>query len=130
MTKQQQLIYSIVKASHSHPTAGEVYEQTRAYMPGIGIATVYRVLDKLSKESKIRRISVDGEKDRFDGNLTPHSHVICRLCGKTRDVSLEGIEEIIRSRLGSESLEVNIALSDICEECAKKAFDYRENELK
>lgn len=119
MTRQQQVIYESVKDNPVHPTADEVWSMARRTMPHIGIATVYRALDKLSKEGLLRRISSAEEADRFDGTLTPHYHALCRSCGRMRDVDLGDIDKMILERAGGTDTTVEIILRETCSDCTK-----------
>ena len=47
---------------------------------------MYRNLGQFRKDGTIQVIgNVDGE-ERYDGDTSPHSHFICRSCGKVADL--------------------------------------------
>ncbi|MBD9242840.1 MAG: hypothetical protein EGQ45_02040, partial [Clostridiales bacterium] len=49
-------------------------------IPDLSLATVYRNLARFRSEGAVQVIGcVDGE-DRYDGNVAPHGHFICRTC--------------------------------------------------
>ena len=120
MTKQQLVVYQVVKNSHSHPDVEEIWQQARKQLPELGIATVYRALNRLAEEGSIRRIAVSGSSDRFDGTLAPHAHAFCVVCGRVRDVQLGDIEDMIKTAAGSTDVRVEVTISEVCAECAAK----------
>ena len=85
-TRQRALVYEIVAASRSHPTAEWVYARARRRMPRISLGTVYRNLQVLEREGKIRAIDAWGKTTRYDADLSTHHHFVCTACGAIRDV--------------------------------------------
>ena len=68
---------------HTHPSAEEVYDVVVERDSRISKGTVYRNLGLLSQKGQIRKIPMPGTlADRYDFNLSPHHHAICRKCGK------------------------------------------------
>jgi len=85
-TRQRQVILDVVKQSHRHPTADEVYEKVRAQLPRVSLGTVYRNLDVLAASGDIVRLAPGRTQMRFDGNLAPHYHMTCIHCGRVEDL--------------------------------------------
>ena len=56
MTKQRQLVLSVVEGSNNYPTAKEVFELAKKHMPGITFATIYNNLNRLVDDGKILRM--------------------------------------------------------------------------
>ena len=79
-------MYSIVAGTDTHPTAEWVYERARERMPRISLGTVYRNLQVLAREEKIRAIDAWGKTTRYDADLSMHYHFVCLDCGAIRDV--------------------------------------------
>ena len=71
---------------NSHPTAAELYAVVRRRLPRISLGTIYRNLEVLHEDGRIRRIEFAGTETRFDGTLDPHYHVRCTECGRIEDV--------------------------------------------
>ena len=60
--------------------------------------TVYRQIDKLISEGKIVEIDFGDGKKRYElTSLNHHHHLICKNCGKIKDVELD--ENIILNEL-------------------------------
>ena len=85
-TRQRSLVYEIVAASPTHPTAEWVYARARRRMPRISLGTVYRNLQVLAREGRIRAIDAWGKTTRYDADLSNHHHFVCTGCGAIRDV--------------------------------------------
>lgn len=86
MTRQRAIILETLRAVDTHPTADEIYGMVRKKMPRISLGTVYRNLELLTASGDIRRLDKAGAQKHFDGNVMPHHHVRCRLCGRIGDV--------------------------------------------
>ena len=52
---------------------------------GISLDTVYRTADWLENHRLILRLESGGE-NRYDGNLEPHCHFRCEICGEVFDL--------------------------------------------
>lgn len=89
LTRQRKLILDQLRQTRSHPTAIEVYDEVRKFMPNISLGTVYRNLDVLSKTGAIQKIETCGDQKRFDGTPEDHLHIICSGCGKIQDIKSE-----------------------------------------
>ena len=99
MTVQRRVILEEVRKVRSHPTADDVYRMVRRRLPRISLGTVYRNLDRLSREGLITTLEGPGER-RYDGDRDDHCHLRCRSCGTIVDVEpvdlpLEGIGEAV-----------------------------------
>lgn len=126
-TKQSALILENMRSRFDHPTAEMVYLSVKKKMPTIGIATVYRQLDKLSESGKILKIKCDGA-DRFDGQIKPHLHFHCNACNLIYDIFLNenimvNIEGKIRLAIedhGATTENISCSVNGICKKCNLK----------
>ncbi len=91
MTGQRLAVYRVLADDPSHPTAEAVYATLQPQMPALSRATVYRILESLEREGLIRRVSTTAGVARFDGNLAPHQHLVCRICGRITDISVPAL---------------------------------------
>ena len=86
-TKQRKLVLDAVRALHDHPTADEVFCETRRHDERISRGTVYRNLALLADDGTIQMLKTPGG-NRFDDRCDRHAHLICTSCGAVRDVEL------------------------------------------
>jgi len=122
-SKQRDVILRILRSTNSHPTADWIYEQARREMPKISLGTVYRNLNVLREEGKIRELCFNRGVSRWDGDIRDHYHVRCIECGRVEDVphissrvSTEEIEKLTGYEIYSHRLE----FLGICPQCQKK----------
>lgn len=97
---QRDLICRYVKNATCHPTAETIYQALRAENPGLSRGTVYRNLGILAQQGQIIRMPFPVE--RYDGDTSPHAHLICTCCGQVSDLRIPynaGLDEAV-SRLG------------------------------
>ena len=93
-TRQRALVYETVAGTRTHPTAEWVYERVRRAMPRVSLGTVYRNLQILVAEGRLKTWT-RGRMTRFDADLTAHDHFVCENCGLL--VDLERTEESFAS---------------------------------
>jgi Fe2+ or Zn2+ uptake regulation protein len=87
VTAQRQCIFRVLQGDLSHPTAESVYEAARAEMETISLKTVYQTLNELAAMEEVAMLDLGTGTSRFDPNLeTVHHHLVCRSCGKVRDL--------------------------------------------
>jgi Fe2+ or Zn2+ uptake regulation protein len=87
-------VYETVASTRTHPTAEWVYERVRRSMPRVSLGTVYRNLQILVTEGRLRTWT-RGRMTRFDADLSLHDHFVCERCGLL--VDLERSEESFTS---------------------------------
>jgi len=90
-SRQRELIHQLIVDSKSHPTASWVYEKARETIHNISLGTVYRNLKQLESEGLIDVI-IEENMTRYDGNITPHHHLRCKVCGKLSDIEIPDLE--------------------------------------
>ena len=64
---QRELILREVLSRSDYPTAEQICTSLRAVCPRLSLGTVYRDLNTLVDIGKVRRVSIPGEADRFEG---------------------------------------------------------------
>ena len=121
-SKQNQVVKMVVDNSCDHPTAEMVSARCKEIMPSINLATVYRNLNMLVREGKVRRVSVAGG-DRFDKTLTNHSHLKCTKCSGVFDACDFDNEILNRAKiaLNGEIESVEIIFTGVCQNCNKNS---------
>lgn len=126
-SKQRDVILEIVQNNNIHPTAEWIYGEAKKFIPTIGIATVYRNLNKLVEIGEIEKISIPGESDRYDSVMTEHFHMRCSYCGELKDIfpvneeSFNDVKNAIAEAFDLEPDKFEISetmLSYVCDNCA------------
>jgi Fur family peroxide stress response transcriptional regulator len=88
MTRQRSEIYNVLKKSHDHPTANEVFMRVRENLPNVSLATVYNCLETLVEHEMVKQVNFDREPSRFCPNLAEHGHFHDKDSGQIHDVLL------------------------------------------
>jgi Fur family ferric uptake transcriptional regulator len=86
MTRQRKAILEELARTSSHPTADEVFRAVRRRLPGVGLCTVYRNLEAMSRRGLVSCIERAGSARRYDGRTGHHWHARCLECGRVSDV--------------------------------------------
>jgi Fur family ferric uptake transcriptional regulator len=84
-TRQQRLVFEAVSTTRAHPTAEWVYEAVRRRLPRVSLGTIYRNLQRLVGEGRLRSFERDG-LTRYDADLELHDHFACVRCGLLMDI--------------------------------------------
>ncbi len=106
----------------THPTIEEIYEEVKKNFPSISLATIYKNINTLKDHNIIREINTK-DKLKYDINLIPHFHAICKNCGKIEDYYEEDLvlhcKEYIEKKIKKNIENLDITFYTICEDCAK-----------
>lgn len=117
---QRLAVYGALAADASHPTADILHARLRAGMAGLSLATVYRILESLEHEGFVRRVNTVDGVGRFDANLTPHQHLVCRRCGRIMDAEVLSLGKLSVPRRGPDGFQpesLDISIIGTCGEC-------------
>lgn len=100
MTEQREAVLAVMfKNRGKHLTAEEVLEKARKKSPNIGIATVYRTLEKLTEIEVLYKSVFEGGKFRYeiydaDSKHHHHHHIICVNCGMISEVQEDLLSDL------------------------------------
>ncbi len=89
LTRQRGAVLDAVREARAHVDANFVYEVVRKEIPRISLGTVYRALGTLAESGLVHEIDSGSGPSLYDGNVSPHQHIICRKCGSVRDLDFE-----------------------------------------
>lgn len=118
VTPQRLAVYRALAEDLAHPTAESVYVRLSKQLPGLSQATIYRTLQFLEDENLIRRVSSPGAIGRFDANIGPHQHLLCRVCGNLKDISIPALHTATIPKVSGFTVEeLDIRLVGLCETC-------------
>ena len=120
-TRQLEAVFQALQGDPSHPFADEIYRRVRKKLPRISLATVYRNLQRLAEEGKIRTVLLGERVARYDPETSDHDHFICESCGRVQDLFLERDRQVDLTPLTNEGYIVtthNLTVYGICRVCA------------
>jgi Fur family peroxide stress response transcriptional regulator len=120
-TKQLEVVWEAIKDDGSHPTADQVYDKVRERLPNVSLGTVYRNLQKLVADERLRVLML-GRSQHFDPLVERHQHFICEKCGRVFDVLVDTKDEIRPTRLPHAGFKITshqLAFYGACKRCAR-----------
>ena len=120
-TQQLKVVWETVKNETSHPTADQVYAKVRRAMPNISLGTVYRNLQKLVGEKKLKVLTL-GRTQRFDPMVDRHDHFICEQCNRVYDIVVKSGEKAMPASLARQGFKATShqwSLYGTCKNCAE-----------
>jgi Fur family peroxide stress response transcriptional regulator len=122
LTPQRMAILRAVVFSHAHPTAEEIHQQVVADFPMISLATVYKTLNVLKGIGEILELSVGG-CSHYDGQVTPHPHLICVKCHGIINLPPEAMTEMpeeVLSETEFRALRYDLKVYGLCPRCQER----------
>ena len=125
VTPQRLIIYSYLYNNHIHPSAEIIYNNIKKQNPTISLATVYKTLKSLKDSGLIREINVGEDSFRYDAQVKPHIHIICKSCNKIIDYFpnedfINKIQDEISNNTNCEIEQNQMYFYGLCDECYKK----------
>ena len=118
-SKQRESLLCVLRSTHSHLTAQEIYEKMREQDPKISLGTVYRNLALLSEQGEILRIDTEHDSVHYDGFVHTHYHFVCNRCGKVSDLSMPSlpIDAEVEKETGCSVSGHSLIFYGKCQEC-------------
>ena len=119
-SKQREEIKQAVLEHRTHPTAEEVYGFVKEKDSSASKSTVYRNLHELVAEGVIQKIVLPQGIFIFDGDVTEHSHAVCKKCGEVIDIplALEETQQALAKEQGFEMTSYHVIIEGLCKKCA------------
>lgn len=122
-THQKKMILETLCEMKNHPTAYMVFERLLEKGSHISKSTVYRNLSEAAQEGIILKLAITDSDVRYDGNIKPHYHIRCPICGGVRDSMVpyqEYIDELSQKEDGESTLHHMIEFIGVCHDCNEK----------
>ncbi|HXG22636.1 MAG TPA: transcriptional repressor [Methylomirabilota bacterium] len=120
VTRQLAAVYEALQGDLSHPSAEEIYQRVRRTLPHISLGTVYRNLQRLVEEGKVRLLLLDERVARYDAMTAEHDHFICQQCGCVIDILLARERQMNLTPLLEQGFTVashSLAVHGLCRQC-------------
>src|SRR5215210_3882817 len=116
LTPQRFAVLEYLTRAGGHPTADRIAAEINRRFPRASRATVYNTLRALRDAGLVREVATAEALTRYESNVEPHHHFICRACGKIEDVPPEAFQAPARVELegGHEVETVEVVLRGRC----------------
>lgn len=123
VTPQRLAIYNMLYHSKAHPTAEIIYNALQDNHPTMSLATVYKTIDTLKKSNLIIELKTNGDRYRYDANISTHPHGICDVCGEVHDIFTSNLEDLIDMVQPDTDFSIkshHVYFTGICKKCSSE----------
>ena len=121
LTPQRMMVLEAIEASHDHISAEEIHARARLQYPYINISTVYRTLELLKENGLVTETDLGGGRFLYHPTgKAQHHHLVCRKCGKVRDIDitvLDRLREQLKAQHSFDAELEHIAIFGTCDRC-------------
>jgi Fur family ferric uptake transcriptional regulator len=112
--------------SEGFRSAQDIYADLRGAGSKIGLTTVYRALQSLSESGDVDSLRTDDGESVYRACETSghHHHLVCRVCGRTVEVSGPAVErwaEAVATQHGFTGVTHTVEVFGTCAECSARA---------
>lgn len=119
MTENSKLILDIINNSGEHLTAEQIFFTLKNQSYKISLPTIYNNLNSLYREGLIRKVTIEGQPDRYDKNIK-HDHLICKKCGKISDFNFNDLTNSLNEQLNDSIFSYDLKVLYLCPNCRQK----------
>lgn len=124
MTRQKAAVRSILDELDGFHSAQEIHEMLAEKGDRVGLATVYRNLQQLAESGDVDMLRMGDEHVYRACEPHHHHHLLCRVCGRTAELSEGEVDEWLRAvttRHGFTMTNHSLELVGLCTDCAKES---------
>ncbi|MGQ9603183.1 MAG: Fur family transcriptional regulator [bacterium] len=140
ITVPRQMILQVLSKASGHLSAEDIYLQVHKAYPSIGLATVYRTLDLLTRMGVVSKFDFGDGRARYEiahpHRGKQHHHLICTNCWRVMDYTdfigeemdlLNRTEKWLSDKYAFKITHHSIHFYGLCEKCQSKGFGKRED---
>lgn len=130
---KREAIYQTIASTREHPTAEWVYEQLKPKIPDLSLGTVYRNIAVFKEMGIVKSVGVYNGQERYDGDMSPHSHFVCTVCYRIEDVPKgrsfvdKSMYEFVESECRAKVTGHSICFYGLCRNCQNHDISACEN---
>lgn len=122
VTPQRAVVLETLREMSEHATAQEIHQVASGRLPGLNLATVYRALHAMHKAGLVDLFTTATDVQRFAYRDPdhPHSHLVCRRCGRVEEIESELLEPLTEAVLRQHDFRLDgrhLALTGLCGSC-------------
>ncbi|MCY0879460.1 MAG: transcriptional repressor [Firmicutes bacterium] len=130
LTPQRELIIKLfLERPGQHLSAEEVHQLVKQEFRDIGLATVYRTLELLTKLDILHQIHFNDGRARYEINretadVHRHHHLVCLRCGRVEEFQedlLEALEARLLRERGFRVMDHELKFFGVCHQCEGKS---------
>jgi Fur family peroxide stress response transcriptional regulator len=120
-TKYTDEVISLLNKKN-HLTNLEILDELKKTYPDLTPTTVHRITSRFISNGILAEAPTNKKGDaRFDINIKPHDHFVCKSCGNLRDIDVaESVIPELNKALGNCRVTGRIVINGSCDKCIKK----------
>ena len=119
-TQQKKLIGQELHSFSSFFNAEELYHKVSKKNQKVGIATIYRFLNDLTKNGEIHSFQCN-RKTLYSNSKKNHYHFTCEKCGEKKHIPLQKLD-FLTQQIDGEVCHFQIDVAGVCKKCLNKQF--------
>ncbi len=123
VTKPRLMLMEILNSSAGAMDAESIARLCKEKKFDIDFSTIYRNLELFLSKGIVERFDLGNGKYSYIIKKEDHKHMLqCRLCHKEIEIDcpMQQIEELIKNKTGFSSIEHQLKIEGICQECTHK----------
>lgn len=93
---------------NQHLTVDQIYEIVKEKCPNVWRSTIYRNVEDMVKEGKLKKLKWIGSKAIYEAHKEPHAHIINRETGEVVDIDIKTLNINFPENLKVEDLDIKI----------------------
>lgn len=121
VTHQRLAIYDAMMANcDCHPSAEVIYKAVRERYPTISFNTIYKNLELFEALGLVVKVNPLYNEARYDADVQPHHHLICRQCKTIVDVHDKKLDRLPAPEEAADGFEVEnwtVQFTGLCSRC-------------
>jgi len=125
LTPQRTAVIEAIVSAGRTLTPRELHARLAGKHPEIGLVTVYRTIEILSKLGLLCQFNTEGAAKSFKaGPVEHHHHMVCRGCGEVVDFSGHcpvELETALEQETGFKITDHRLEFAGYCRDCQKKS---------
>ena len=126
-TRQRRAVAEAIASFDDFRSAQEIHELLGRRGEAVGLATVYRTLQRLADAGEIDRLLTEGGEAIYRAcSRTHHHHLVCRACGSTVEIQGSQVEkwaaEVARKH-GFTEVTHTVEIFGLCSRCGALSSD-------
>jgi len=124
MTESRQMVLQIIKESHTHLNAEEIWQ--RAHQRGMktSLATIYRAVKLLEQAGLISEHSLGQDQSHYEAaGKNTHYHFTCIGCGNVLEFSTSQVQSVIEKLIKDQHIQirnVHLLMEGTCRQCLEE----------
>jgi Fur family ferric uptake transcriptional regulator len=124
MTPQRVAVIDTIVSRSDHLTTAQLYEKVHEAHPEIGLVTVYRTLQLLSRMDLICELHACGNCPTYTlSNPRHHHHLICSNCGRVVDFTGHYLDDLETKLARDSGFKIDshvLEFVGVCDTCQKE----------